>query len=219
MKVRVPRNLAWKAGSLVLSILLWIAYIATPDVVTNHQAPILYRNLAPELILTGEPLSSLDIELRGSASNLTAAALANTVVSFDLSAISTPGERTFTVSEDNINLPPGVTFLRAVPSQLRLRFARLVTRDVPVEISLTGAPPKGFRLAARGVSPPVLRIAGSEERVAAIKSVLTDTLDLSNVTQSGDYKTVAFVTDPQVHFESSPLVTVRIVIERVEKTK
>jgi diadenylate cyclase len=210
----IPKNIGWKLGSLLAAILLWLAFSATPDMVTTHGAPILYRNLAPELMLTGDPPETIRVELRGATRQLTAAALADTVAVFDLAGVKSPGERTFTISDTNLNLPPGVTFLRAVPSQFRLRFARLVSKEVPVEIQLTGYLPAGYRLTGQKTSPDRLRIAGSENRVGAILSVQTDPIDLSNLTRSGDHGVDAFVADSQIHFESSPKVTVQLTIER-----
>jgi YbbR domain-containing protein len=209
----MPKNIGWKLGSLCAAILLWLAVSVTPDVVTSHSAPVLYRNLIPDLMMTGDSPETIHVELRGTAGVLTAAALADAVAVFDLSGVKSPGERTFTISDTNLTLPPGVTFLRAVPSQFRLRFARLVTIEVPVEIQFTGSLPDGYRLTTRSVSPPTLRIAGSETRVSTVSKVETDSIDLSRLTQSGEFRVDAFAAEPQVRFESPSSVIVKLSIE------
>jgi YbbR domain-containing protein len=208
-----PKNLGWKLGSLLLAILLWLAFSATPDIVTTHTAPILYRNLAPSLLVTGDAPENIHVELRGSAAQLTAASLAETVVLFDLASVSGPGERTFTISDANLNLPRNVMFLRAVPSQLRLRFARLLTRDVPVQIRFSGALPPGRQLVSKTSTPETLRVAGPETQVLTVENVETDSIDLSTVTESGEYHVNTFVSNPQVRFESSPIVTIKLAVE------
>ena len=212
--MRMPKNIGWKLGSLLAAILLWVALSAAPDGVATHAAPVLYRNLPPEWMVADNAPETIHIELRGTTRQLTAAALADTVAVFDLTDIKSAGDRTFTISESNLNLPPGVTFLRALPSQFRLRFARLAAKEVPVEIRFAGSLPAGYRLAGQSVYPDRLRIAGSEGRIAAVSSVQTDPIDLNGLTQSGDYGVDAFVADSQVHFESSPKVTVKLAIER-----
>jgi diadenylate cyclase len=212
--MRMPKNLGWKLGSLLAAVLLWLAVSATPDVVTNHTAPVLYRNLSPDLMVTGDSPETIRIELRGSARELTSAALANTAAILDLRDVRSPGERTFTISDTDLGLPPGVTFLRAAPAQFRLHFARLAAKEVPVEIRFSGSLPAGYKLKGQEVAPGRLRIAGAEERVAAITSVQTDRIDLSAAAATGEFNVDAFVPDPQVHFEASPRVTVRLQIER-----
>jgi hypothetical protein len=214
VKLRAPKNVGWKLGSLLLAVLLWIAVSAEPDIVTTRAVPILYRNLAPQFLVTGDMPESVRIEIRGSASQLSAAGLADTVALFDLSPVNAAGERTFTISNEDLNLPRGVAFLRAVPSQLRLRIARLAAKNVPIEVRTAGAVASGYRLVSATPVPPTLRIAGSEARVAVISSVETDAVDLGGLTESAERRVNAFVSDPQVRFESLPVVSVKLAIER-----
>lgn len=213
----IAKNLGWKLGSLLLAVLLWLAFSSAPLVVTTHTAPIVYSNVANGWMVSGNPPETVHLELRGPAGRLTVASLAETVVRFDLANAASAEDRTFTISESNLNLPPGVTFLRAVPSQLRLHLARLAQKEVPVEVRLSGSLPAGYQLTGQSVSPERLSIAGSQTRVMTIAQVQTDPVDLSKLTQSGDQRVDAFVDDPQVHFESPPQVTVHLTIERTGK--
>jgi diadenylate cyclase len=212
-----PKNLGWKLGSLLLAVLLWLAFSSAPLVVTTQTAPIVYRNLANGWMVSGNSPETVHLELRGPAGRLTVSNLAETVVRFDLASAGSTEDHTFTISESNLNLPPGVTFLRAVPSQLRLHLARLAQKDVPVEVRLSGSLPAGYQLAGQSVFPERLSIAGSDTRVASIAQVQTDPVDVHSLTQSGDYRVDAFVDDPQVHFESPPQVIVHLTIERTGK--
>ncbi len=213
----MPKNIAWKLGSLAVAVLLWMAVEVTPNVVTNHSAPILYRNLASDLMVTGDSPEAIHVELRGTAGQLTSSALADTVAVFDLSTVKAPGERTFTISDANLNLPPGVTFLRAVPSQFRVRIARMMAKEVPVQIQFSGALPSGYRISSQSVLPAALRIVGSENRISATTKVETDAIDLTGLTQPAEFHVDAFAADPQVRFESPSSVTVKLSIEKSEK--
>jgi YbbR domain-containing protein len=217
VRLRAPKNLGWKIAALALSALLWIAVSAEPDLVTTRAVPILYRDLAPQFLVTGDVPESVRVEIRGSASQLSAATLADTVARFELGVIDSPGEHTFTIADSNLNLPRGVTFLRAVPSQLRLTIARMAEKDVPVLVRVNGEVANGFRLVSAAATPATLRIAGSERRVNAITSVETDALEIGGLTQSAERRVNAFVADPQVRFESSPIVSVQLTVERTGK--
>jgi YbbR domain-containing protein len=215
----ITRNFGWKAGSLILAVLLWVAFSAEPDIVTEHTVPILYRGLPAQFLVTGDVPNSIELELRGPAGRLTASNLADTVVLLDVTDVDSPGERTVTISGENLNLPRGVTFLRAVPSQLRLRFSRIARKEVPVEVRFSGDLPPGYRVASQSVDPPRLRVVGAEGRIDLVTGVETDAIDLRRLTQSEELRVNAFVKDPQVRFESSPAVAVRVTIEKTaEKT-
>ncbi len=212
----LTRHFGWKLGSLALAVLLWFAILGEPELVTTHTAPILYKNLPAGLLIGSDALDQVRVELRGPSGKLSPDRLAETAVLLDLSDVKGQGERTFTLSDGDIHLPQGVRFLRSVPSQLRVRFARLLSREVPVKIRIAAPPPAGYRVVSEQATPDRLRIAGPEGRVLAVGAAETDAIDLSGITGSVAIKANAFIPDPQVRFEVSPVVTVKVVVEKNE---
>lgn len=213
----LTRHFGWKLGSLTLAVLLWFAILGEPELVTTHSAPILYKNLPRGLLIGSDALDQVRVELRGPSGKLSPERLAEMAVLLDLADVKGPGERTFTLSDADFHLPQGVTFIRSVPSQLRVRFSRMVSREVPVKIRISAPPAEGYRIVSQQVTPDKLRIAGPEGRVAAVAGAETDAIDLSGISGTTDMKANAFISDPQIRFEVSPVVTVKLVIEKNKK--
>ncbi len=211
---RVTHNLWWKLFSLLAAILLWYAVEGEPELVTSRAVPVYFEGLPADLLLTTDLPASVRVELRGPSGKLSPTSLSDTAIRLDMSPVTAPGERTFTLSRENVNLPPGVTFLRAAPSQLRLAFDRASTKDVPVEIRLAGGPPAGFRIVSQEVSPGILRVTGPEDRVKRVVMAHTDAIDLSAATADATIRVNTFVEDSQVRLESSPIVTVKLTIRK-----
>ena len=212
----LTHHFGWKLGSLTLAVLLWFAILGEPELVTTHTAPILYKSLPRDLLIGSDALDQVRVELRGPSGKLSPDRLAEMAVLLDLSDVKGPGERTFTLSDADFHLPQGVTFLRSVPSQLRVRFARLLSREVPVNVRIYAQPPPGYRLVSQQAVPDKLRIAGPEGRVTAVSGAETDAIDLSGITGNTEIKANAFVSDPQIRFEVSPVVTVKVIVEKNE---
>lgn len=210
----LTRHFSWKLGSLTLAVLLWFAILGEPELVTTHTAPILYKNLPRDLLIGSDALDQVRVELRGPSGKLSPDRLAEMAVLLDLSDVKGPGERTFTLSDADFHLSQGVTFLRSVPSQLRVRFARLLSREVPVSVRIYAQPPPGYRLVSQQAVPDTLRIAGPEDRVTAVSGAETDAIDLSGITGNTEIKANAFISDPQIRFEVSPVVTVKVIVEK-----
>jgi hypothetical protein len=135
---RVTHNFWWKLVSVLLAILLWYAVEGEPELVTSRALPLYFERLPADLLLTAEAPSSVRVEMRGPSGKLSPSSLSDAAFRLDLSPVNAPGERTFTLSSANLNLPSGVTFLRAAPSQPHLAFDRNLGKDVPVEIRFAG---------------------------------------------------------------------------------
>jgi hypothetical protein len=133
----------------------------------------------------------------------------------NLGSVVRPGEQTFTLDQSIVNLPAGIILVRAVPSQLRLRFERHLDRKVTVEPRFEGPPPTGYRVAELEVVPQDLRVAGPESRVQLVSSVPTDAIDLSGTVGKGEFRVSAYVSDPQVRFDGPSGVVVRVMLEKI----
>ncbi len=216
---RLTHNLEWKLLSLFLAVGLWFIVVREPELVTAQSVPILYKNLPKNIETGSEAPDRVHVEIRGPAGKLTPASLANTAVLIDLSSVESPGERTFTVAESSLHLPSGVTFMRAVPAQLRLRFEETLSKDVPIQVRIGTPPPEGYRLVQQEINPPRVRIAGPESRVRPIETAQTDPVDLSGVLGRTELRVHAYVTDPQVRFEGSAMVAVKLIVEKTNSGK
>jgi YbbR domain-containing protein len=210
----ITRNFVWKVESLALAVLLWIAILGEPELVTTHTTPILYKNLPRQLLIGKDALDQVRVELHGPSGKLSQDHLADMEIMLDLSDVKGPGERTFTLSDANFVLPQGVTVMRSVPSQLHLIFARMLSKEVPVNVRIYAPPPSGYWIVHQEVVPDKLRIAGPEGRVSSVTGADTDAIDLSGITSNTELKVNTFVSDPQVRFETSPAVTVKLTIEK-----
>jgi len=207
-------NAGWKLASLVIAVLLWAAILGAPDVVTMQAVPIFFKAVPPELLVNTNGVERVSVEVGGPSSKVTPGNLAGTAVVLPLNDVSGPGDRTFTLSDANIELPDGVRLIRAVPSQLRLTFDRLLTKQVPVVVQFANSPPPGYRVSTEDVMPPALTIAGPESQVASIQNVPTDAVDISGITASASFQVNTYVPISRVRFTSPSMVTVKITVEK-----
>jgi YbbR domain-containing protein len=213
---RLTHNIGWKLASFALAVLLWFVIAGEPELVAIQSIPVLYRNLPGNLLLLSDAPDQVRVELRGSSGRLTRATLSDAFAALDLAGVIAPGDQTFTLATADFSLPQGVRFVRAVPSQVHLRFDRILSKAVPVELQLTGQLPAGYVVASKSVEPQTLNVSGPESRVSAIRSAQTDPVDLSALSQTTELKVNAFVSEPRAQFEAVPVVTVRLIIEKSE---
>jgi YbbR domain-containing protein len=211
----ITDNWGLKLLSVLVAVLLWLATVGEPEIITAQSVPIQYRNTPPNLEISSELTDTALIEMRGSSERLSSPT--NAVVILDLGGNPRPGERTYSILAEHVKLPPGIAFLRAVPSQIRLRFEYRVSREVPVVVRYSAPAPDGFRIGRQEISPEVVRIVGPESRVNTIDKVQTDPVDLAARDELQTFRVHPFVGDPQVRIERSDLmISVKVDLEKTQ---
>lgn len=215
MKQLLTENLGWKALSLAIAIGLWISLAREPELATSLSVPLEFKNIPEGLDIGSSVADRIRLEVRGPSGRLSRDNLANVAVVLDLSDAH-PGERTYTIHRSNLNLPFGVSFYRAVPSQVTMRFDRLVTREVEIALGpFSKPPPDGYRVRSYSLDPPRIRIRGPEERVKAISRVTLDPVDLSGVVGEAEFHTHVNLGEPQVRLEGPITVTLKVALEKI----
>jgi YbbR domain-containing protein len=212
----VFRNFVWKLFSVALAALLWMTTVADPELTASVNVPVEFKGIPKNLEISSEVPDQVHLEVQGPSGRISGASIAGTAAVLDLSSIEKPGERTFTLSQANIQLPAGVTLRRAIPSQIRLAFEPRESRTVPVQVRFTGPPPRGYRVASQQVTPEDVAITGPASRVQQVEAVHTDPIDLTGVVDTAQFRVNVFVVDPQVRLES-PTVTVRVRVENISR--
>ncbi len=210
----VTHNLIWKVLSLLVAVLLWLALVGDPELTTTVSVPLEFRNLPKDLEISSEVPERLRLEVRGPAGKLGEAMIASTAAIIDLKPVDQAGERTFSIQPANVSLPTGVTLYRAIPSQVRLTLERRLTRPVPVHVRYSSEPPKGYAIERQEVRPDHLAVIGPDSRVLRIDSVETDPIDLASITLEGSFRVHTYVSDPQVRFDTSNVVAVKVYLKR-----
>jgi YbbR domain-containing protein len=212
----LTENIGWKLLAIGISAFFWYAFVGETELAASVPAAVQYQNVPPDMEVSSESIDRIFLRLKGPATRLNASSLREVTVVLDVSQVQNPGERTFTLSDRNLRLPAGVEVSRIVPSQVRLRFDRRITRDVPVEARFSGPAPSGYRVTGHQIIPPQVRITGPQARVGTANAVETDEIDLGATISTTEFRVPAFVRDPQVRFDGNPpIITVRVFIEKI----
>jgi YbbR domain-containing protein len=213
MKQFLTHNLGWKLLSLVIAVAIWIAVAREPELATSLSVPVELKNIPDDLDIGSAVPDRVHLEVRGPSGRLSRDNLADAAMILDL-ADAHAGERTYTLRAANFNLPTGVSFYRAVPSQITLRFDHLASQSVKIFPRYSKPPQAGYRIRAYVLEPESIRIRGPEERVKRIDRVWTDPVDLSGVVSAAEFHTHVNVGDAQVRLDAPTAITLKVTLER-----
>ncbi len=118
-------NLGLKLLSLALAAGLWAAFGGDTVTETVFQVPLEFRNVPANLAVFSEQ-ETAQLRIRGPSRVLQQAKRSDFVLRVDLSPVTGPGERTFPLVAENVEVPASVEVLQLVPSEVTLTFDWIV---------------------------------------------------------------------------------------------
>ncbi|MFZ2088134.1 MAG: CdaR family protein [Desulfobaccales bacterium] len=177
------RNKSLKLLSLFLAVALWLAVGGEERTETNLNIQLELLNLPPDLIVTNEVPSHIQVRVsgpRGLIRSLTQSRLSHPL---DLAGIKA-GRQTFSLGPGSFNFPRGVQITRVQPNPLILTLTPTVTRTLPIQPVVLGLPPEGFEVKSVKTRPNTVTVKGPESELEDLKFLPTVPLDLTNLTRS-----------------------------------
>lgn len=210
-------NFGWKVVAVAIAAGLWWLLLREPELVAVRMLPVLLKRPPADLVLAANP-GPVQVELAGPVSLLEETQFRGAAVVLDLGGVREPGERTFTLTAQDIDLPTGATFRRVVPSQLQLRFETRVRREVPVRLRVGTPPAAAFRLLEPQLDPAAVTVSGPGSRVAALAFVETDPVDLGGLSGETRLRAAVALGDPHLTLEgvTAVVVTVKVAPARAQ---
>ena len=174
------------------------------------EATVRFQSVRPDLEVNPDQIERVAVVLRGPRERLRALGAKGLVATVDCAGVYRPGETTVNVDAATLDLPRGVEFVKAVPSQLRFSFSGRAEKEVEVAPQFVGEIAAGYVLDGYTVDPPTLVVAGPSERVALVEQVSTDPIDLAGEVGHRSFRATAFVADPYLRFPGNPTVVVEV---------
>jgi YbbR domain-containing protein len=212
----LTQNLVWKLIALVAAFFIWLNVSNEPELATIVSVPVEYNNFPKDLEISSEIVEAIDVEARGPAGLLRSLHDSRIATIVDFATVKSPGERTFTITTAELILPRGIELIRTIPAQLRFQFERRATRQVPVNVPLSGQMPAGFAVVSMEIQPPQLTIAGPQSHVENSGKLNSDPLDQTNLRGDMELTLSVYAAEPEVRILSNPQVKVKV---RVQKRK
>jgi len=210
----IIKNPGWRILSVALAVVIWMNVATEPEMSTLVSVRVQFKDPPDSIEVTTRAAEVVQVEIRGSSGQLRDLANSRPAITLDFSKVREPGDRTFTITRAETNLPRGVEFLRASPAQIRFHFERSEHRRVPVTVLFQGKLPNGLHLQSFSVQPSSQEIAGPEGPVRRVKEALTDNIDLALVNPRKPVaKADLYLQEPQVRFISEPRVIITMVLK------
>lgn len=169
--------------SVVLITSVWLSIARGLDTLVTFEIPIEYMNRPQSMEIMDASVSSIKIQLAGSGPLMRALRPDNVRVKIDLSK-SVAGQNAFTITNDNVSIPPGITVKSIDPDVVDVTLDVLDKKDVPVQVDWTGKLPDNLRIEKVKIDPGVIQIIGGRQILKNISTVYTEKIPLETILSS-----------------------------------
>jgi len=208
-------NLGLKIFALLLAVLLYLHVYTDRTVEETVWFPLQLEQLPDSLTLACTPPGAVGVRLRGTGKQILRLRYFKPPLKVSLAAV-TPGtfQRALAASDVPLAGSGDVSVIGMVdPSELHLDVARRAVRDVPVAVSVTGAPANGRVISGPiEIRPADVRVTGPAPWVARQETLRTELISLAGRRDTLEV-VEAIAAPPQWAHATPGSVSVRVPIE------
>jgi len=195
---------------------VWFSIAKGMETLTSVEVPLEYSNRDSAMQIISTSVNTVRLHLSGSSALIGSLRADQVKAKLDLST-AVNGLNLFSLSKDNITLPPGVRLNRIEPPEVQVALDVPTRKELPVQVDWVGALPDGLILESVSVTPNRLFAIGTKGLLEQISTLYTEKVKLDRLTASGQVD-ASVVTKTGVRLASdSPgqgKVTVRYTIRR-----
>jgi hypothetical protein len=210
MAIRLFHNLALKIVSVILAALLWLIVSGEQTVERVLRIPLEYTNIPAQLELVGDPLTVVDVRVRGSSGTLGRLSAGELAAVLDVRT-PRPGQRLYHLTGVDVRAPFGVDVVQVTPSSIALFFERSSTKSVPVLPVLEGQPAEGFMVDKVTADPATVDIVGPASSLKSLASAVTEAVSVEGATRAVIETVTVGPADPSVRLRG-PQTTARVTV-------
>lgn len=183
MLSQLSENWILKLLSLIFALVLWFFVMGERRQEIGFSVPLKLENIPQDLMLANEVPNLIDVRISGPRTLLMNLSPQDISISVDLKDLK-PGLTSFKRLDEKLNIPSALKVTRLSPSFVDVKLERIKEKQVPVVVSIEGAPAAGYRLVATSLNPARVTVVGAEGELKDVREVTTETISVTDVTES-----------------------------------
>jgi YbbR domain-containing protein len=208
----VLHNFWLKILSLLIAAGLWLAISPEQELAeVEVRVPIEFQHVPPGLEISSVTIPEAQIRVRGPERLIRGLRSPDIHAEIEL-ADAKAGERTFTLTAQQIRHDRELHVVQVVPGQIHLTFDMRMTRDVESRPRVIGNFVSGEQIAKVLADPATITITGPQQHVERVDAATTDPVDASGTRTEATFVTNAYVADALVQVVNPTPIRVTVVM-------
>ena len=188
---------------------MWFSFSKGLDTLITLEIPVEYTNRKPGFQIVDASVNTVRLHLAGSGPLIKSLQPEQVQVKLDLGH-AVMGRNMFSITQDNITLPPGIFLRKVVPSVIEVTLDETIKKELPVQVDWVGELPAGLILSAVNIDPENVEVIGGKRILQKLSTIYTEKVHLDNLKESGTIFANLALTPASLNIASGSKDKVRI---------
>ncbi len=180
--------------------------------------PVGTEQIPEGLIITNGPFTGIEVHVRGPKSILRTLSDLKIQYMIDLSGVKI-GVNIIPIHQVRIPLPDGISILKINPDSITVKVENEIKKKLPVNISLTGKPAKGFMVVGVKARPMSVILRGSEDALSNMNKISTKPINIKGLSSSFKKEVALDLLENLKLVDSSKIILANVFIKEQLTTK
>jgi uncharacterized protein (TIGR00159 family) len=163
---------------------VWFSFARGLETLTSLEVPLEYVNRDSRMQILSASENTVRLHLSGSGALISSMKPDQVKVKLDLNN-AVNGENLFTITNDNIGMPPGVRLNRIEPSEVKVVLDFPISKKLSVQVDWVGSLPDGLILKSAKIKPDTVAVIGGGKILHNINTIYTEKVRLDHLQTSG----------------------------------
>jgi diadenylate cyclase len=180
--------------SIVFITGIWFSVSRGQETLVSLDIPVDYTNRPAGTEIVDTSVKSVSLVLSGSGALVKSVTPDQVNVRMDLSN-AVIGQNAFTITPENISLPPGIVLREVTPPIIDVVIDETTKKKLPVQVDWVGKLSPGLILSDCKIDPKTVEVMGGKRIVEKITTIYTEKVPLDNLVGKGEI-TAKLVLNP-----------------------
>jgi YbbR domain-containing protein len=173
---------------------MWFSFSKGLDTLITLEIPVEYIKHDPGIEIVDTSVNTVRLQLGGSGALIKSVQPDQVQVRLDLGN-AVIGSNIFSITKENISLPPGIFLRKVVPPVVEVTLDKTITKELPVQVDWVGKLPENIILSQVKIDPEKVKVIGGKRILENISTLYTEKVPLDNINKTGT-TTVSLALNP-----------------------
>lgn len=206
------RNLGLRLLAVAIALGVWFALSGQRRERVSERSyriPLSLVNIPSKTIVASPLPGAVDVRVRGPFTALRQLEPEKLEAVIDLLS-SAPGEKTYRLAPEDINVPPEIEVIALSPAEFRVVLDQVAERLLPIVPALSGEVAAGSQVVDVTVDPRIARVIGPATAIGKMSGIGTEPVSLANRATTFTATTTVLPDEPGVRVREGQIVNVTV---------